>query len=160
MSIRFRAPPLPTLPPAWRRLLVEMRAVIEGSRFSTLDELGAIVRGRDGPTDKREGEWISELARGSRFPQHHDFKAIILHCDPRAWPRIEQVYNLATAEQLATQEGSGQARGGTPVRSQEPPLPLVGDCSNWDRLGVHRPITLLSSGQDLTAEAAAGVLPS
>jgi hypothetical protein len=49
---------------------------------------------------------------------------------------------------------------GRAVTSEDGQLPLVEQFTDWARLGVHHPITRLSSGVDLSGRLATGVLPS
>ncbi|MHA6617754.1 hypothetical protein [Pseudonocardia sp. DLS-67] len=138
-KIEFRG--MPDIRGPARRTLVEvLRQLMTESRFGSLAELGAAIRP---PLDKRR---LSEFARGE-LPDAHELKAVGEACGWRDWPRLRQLLNAARAETTAS-----HARG--------PVLPVVGEFHEWTRLGVHRPITRLSSGEDLSERVNAGELPA
>jgi hypothetical protein len=110
------------------------------SGFGSLAELGAAMRP---PMDKRR---LSEFAHG-KLPEPHELCAVVEVCGRSASPRMRQLLNAARAEVTAL-----QAKGAS--------LPRVAGFRDWVRLGVHRPITRLSSGEDMSQQVGAGELPS
>ena len=88
-------------PPAFARLVNEVRAIIRTSRFDRLDDLVALV---DGIDDRRR---LSELVDGNKLPDRHLIQAIVKECAADRWPEISHLYNPA-AVQLAASAAEGR----------------------------------------------------
>jgi hypothetical protein len=143
MGIRLGPPP-PIDQPAHRALVLEIHALLTGSRFATLTALGDSLRPR------RSSQRLSELARGGRLPDLDELRALVAACDPRAGLRLAQLLADARAERSAAAatpvpQLSDYAHVRTTGR-----LPIVAESADWVTLRVHRPITRLSTGTDLT----------
>lgn len=140
---------LPNMPrvegTARRELVAALREVVSTSPFSRLEDLGHSLQPRWSP------QRLSELIRGTQLPDVHQLQAVVRVCRPSAVARLEGLLRAAVAEQRLT------------VASRRPNLigwPLVGEVKNAVDLGVHRPITLLATGEDRTAAVDAGMLPA
>jgi hypothetical protein len=96
----WRAPPLDGLSPAHAALVAAVRDQVERCPFDSLDALAAAMYKRPADSKRREGKRISEIARGSRFPDVNELKTLIVTCDGQAWPRVEPLFNAALAERV------------------------------------------------------------
>jgi hypothetical protein len=81
-------------------------------------------------------------------------------CAGEAPGRRERFARLHQA--AADERNTRRATPAVPARPQSGGVvgPRVRDPRNWVRLGVHAPITLLSTGEDLSERARAGELPA
>lgn len=143
--------------PARRELVIAIHTLLTESRFQTLDELGQTLRPR------RSRQRLSELARGTRLPDHDELRALVGACDPLAWPRLQQLLSDARAERSADSAKPAPRLVDHAVTGPAAMLPIVREFTDWALLGVHRPITRLGTGGeavDLTDRVAAGDLPS
>lgn len=129
-------------------LVSTLREVVSRSRFATLDELGTELPGRP-----RRGR-ISEVIGGTgRFPDRHEVSALVEVCDSTRTAEIGRLWDAAAAER-STSAVTASAFSAVAV------VGVVGTFRDWDALGVHRPITRLSSSIDLTDRVDGGGLPS
>lgn len=155
----IRLPPIPEIKPdALRALVAAIRDLLEGSRFHTFDELGQQLRPR------RTRQRLSELARGTRLPDAEELRAVVEACRASEWPRLRWLLRDAENERVAAAAAPVPWLSDFAVtgRAQDR-LPLVAEYRQWARLGVHRPITQVRSGEDLvdlTEQVDAGELPA
>jgi hypothetical protein len=130
-------------------LVAALRKLIGDSRFDTLDELSDHTAGRPG---KRR---LSELARGTgKFPEQHEVTALAESCDRGQQAEVLRLLHAAAVERSALEAAPPPGVDDLAVTG------LVGRFRDWDALGVHRPITRLGSGNDLSGRVAAGELPT
>jgi hypothetical protein len=148
--------PLPPIPgrPAATALRDALRELVRSSRYRNLEQLGKQL---GSPRSKQR---LSEWLVGHRLPAEHELEQLRQACPG---PRGEGLAGLLAA---ARAEASAAAAVPAPglaaqavVAADAGRLPLVGEYTRWFRLGVHRPITLLADGQDLSARVDAGELP-
>ncbi|QYN41195.1 hypothetical protein K1T35_48530 (plasmid) [Pseudonocardia sp. DSM 110487] len=154
---RIRLGREPTIPePARRAFVLALRDLLENSRFGSLAELGDSLRPR------RTKQRLSEPARGTRLPDVDELKAIVEACRPGAWPKLLQLLLRAEAEESAADADRTAvlSRLSDHAVTIDGRLPVVEEYRDWVRLGVHRPITRVSSGLDLTDRVQAGGLPT
>jgi hypothetical protein len=145
-----RLGPVPAIAdPARAALVAALRKLISDSRFDTLGEISDHIASRPG---KRR---LSELACGTgKFPEQHEVTALAEACDRGQQAEVLRLLHAAAAERSALQAAPPPGVGDLAVTG------LVGQFRDWDALGVHRPITRLGSGNDLSGRVAAGELPA
>jgi hypothetical protein len=130
---------------------------LRGAPFDNLDQLGERLH------PKRSGKRVSPWLTAAQLPELPELEQLLRVC--RARPEhAEQLlgrWKDATAETSARRAGRepGLAARVVVSESDSARLPVVADYRDPYRLGVHRPITQLTDGQDLTDRAAAGGLP-
>ncbi|MBG0568662.1 hypothetical protein [Actinoplanes aureus] len=155
---RIRLPSQAAIPgrPAATALRDALRWLVRDSAFATLEELGSAmprVMGR---------RRLSELLSGHQLPDTHDVDGLVSRCAPKRRAEILGLLRAAHAEDSAARtrpewDLSALVRQ-TSADGQR--LPLVKEITDWQRFGVHHPIAVLASGQDLSERTAAGVLPA
>lgn len=157
---RIRLPALEPVPgrPAVTALRVALRAVVVSSPFRNLTELGAALRPR---VDARR---LSEHLKASRPSDEHTVRALLRACGtgPERQQQIDGLLAEARAEEsrLAARSVPGLARRAVVASTGTDRLPRVAEFTDWERLGVHRPITHLGSGAGLSGRVDAGDLPA
>jgi hypothetical protein len=154
-GIQFRSNPTISVPER-REFVQAFRQLLKHSRFGSLDELGEQLRPKQGR------QRLSELTRAAATACRR------AEGDRRSLPLPTGVARAAAA--AASGRGRGVRRGGRAHAARVPAGPPRrrgrrtasdrGGVPDWERLGVHRPIRHLSSGQDLTERVLAGELPT
>lgn len=156
MSIRLREAPA-IEGSAHRALVTAIRELLSRSEFDTLTELGTSLRPR------RSAQRLSELARGTRLPDSNELRAVVQACSSSEWPRLQRLLSDARAERSAASQVPPPRLGDRAVTGSGARLPIVAEFQDWEQLGVHRPIALLGTGEevvDMADRVAAGDLPS
>jgi hypothetical protein len=120
--------------------------VLTSGAFGSLTALGDALRPR------RSKQRLSELAAGQRLPDLDELAAVVTACRPAELRSLQQLLFRAAAEESAVAAGRAQPRSGWPAA---PSWSTVDsrpwrEFRDWTRLGVHPPITSLSSGQNLS----------
>ncbi|QYN41198.1 hypothetical protein K1T35_48545 (plasmid) [Pseudonocardia sp. DSM 110487] len=154
---RIRLDPAPSIPyPARRAFVLALREVLTSGAFSSLNALGGTLRPR------RSKQRLSELAAGKRLPDRDELAAVVTACRPAELSRLQQLLFRAAAEESAVAAGRAQPafRLASCAVAVDGRLPAVDEFRHWTRLGVHPPITRLSSGQNLSERVRAGELPT
>jgi hypothetical protein len=106
---------------------------------------------------------MSELVSGTRFPSREELDAVVRLLsggDRLVQQMFVRLYTAAEIDRSASRSASAQARASQVDVRRRQVLPRVADVRDWVRLGVHTPITVLSTGQDLSNEVSAGALPA
>ena len=150
-----RLGPAPRLDaPVHQRLVEAVRALLAECRFRTLAELGRTLR------PARSRTWLSDVCRGHFIPSDHEMMAIVLACKPSAWPAVKVLLADARAEASSRSANVPFRLADHAVVASNAGWPIVGDFTDWETLGVHRPITRLRDGKDLARRLAEEGLPS
>jgi hypothetical protein len=144
--------------PERRAFVHAFRQLLRHAPFSSLDALGARLPRK---LDRRR---MSDLATGNRLPDASDLAAIIAACrrPERELRKLQGLLRRAEDEEYAKAAGRipHEFRLARHAVAAGERLPTVEEFRDWDRLGVHRPITRLSSGQDLSERLLKGELPA
>jgi hypothetical protein len=147
--VSIRLAPLPEIAePARAALVAALHDVITSCRFSSLEEVSTALP--EVPPRRR----LSELVRGTgRFPEAHEVTAVVRACAASRGDELLRLLYVAEAERSV----------GAAAAPRLEDVALVGTMPgfrDWDALGVHRPITQLSSGKDLAERVTTGELPA
>ena len=154
MGIRLTGTALVLDAPAHQRLVNALRSLLAECRFTTLAQLGAVLR------PSRSKTWLSDLCRGHHLPAVHELRAVVLACAPSAWPDLHDLLVAAHGEATSRAAAVPLRLADLAVTGSTARWPIVGKFDDWEVLGVHRPITRLSNGEDLTDRLLRAGLPA
>ena len=129
---------------ARQRFVDYLRELFVECRFRTLSELGKALQ------PPRSKTWLSDLCRGNQLPDDHELRLVVLACKPSAWPAAHELLIAARAEASAQAAAVPTQFADHAAASSRAGWPIVSDFDDWETLGVHRPITHMRSGQDLS----------
>jgi hypothetical protein len=136
---------------AHRALVEAMRAILRADP-ATLSELRKRVAGE--PSTSK----LSQLCGGTgAFPTEHEVAALVRACAPGQVREVVRLLHVAEAERTL--------RAASPIPELDSvayttTVDQLGSQQDWSRLGVHRPISRLRSGIDMSRRIRAGGLPT
>ena len=143
--------------PVHQQLVDVLRDILSTTpRFAKLDELIAQLKT---PTLKTRTA-ISDLTRGNRIPTEVELREVVVACRPSAWPQVQRLLAAAQAEATHRAVAAPPKLADHIATGPSANWPIVSEFDDWEGLGVHKPLTRLRNGDDLSGRLARSGLPA